>query len=69
MVKIWNFISIFKKATCTKLLFSLDQKRCSLREAFGAEAEQSGVPPSPIGILQMRKGTPPPRRSEVSGGL
>ena len=38
---------------CTKLLFSLDQKRCSLREAFGAEAEQSGVPPSPIGILQM----------------
>ena len=69
MVKIWNFISIFKKAACTKLLFSLNQKRCSLREVFGAEAEQSGVPPSPTGILQIRKGTPPPCKSEVSGGL
>ena len=68
MVKIWNFISIFKKATCTKLLFSLDQKRCSLREAFGAEAEQSGVPPSHMRaslITQVVKNLPTMGETQV----
>ena len=67
---IYRILSQFNKRPHAPSYSSVwTRRQCSLREAFSAEAEQSGVPPSPTGILQMRKGTPPPCRSEVSGGL